>query len=125
MRGSRAVVASAMALLAALALVAGLRELLVRQARIARRRIGEPLGEDALDADRVWRRRQEGSPVELALFGDSIAAGLGAQRRKDTLGGRLAKGVARAVRRPVRLHTAAIVGAESSMLAGQIDSLPD
>jgi lysophospholipase L1-like esterase len=104
-------------------LVGGMRVLLHRQARIARRRIGKPLGEIALDADRVWGRRFDGAPVELAMFGDSIAAGLGAEHRKDTLGGRLAKGVARAVHRPVRLHTAAVVGAESSMLAEQLDSL--
>lgn len=106
--------------------VAGaLRALLHRQARIARRRIGKPLGEDAVDADRVWRPRYDGPPVELAVLGDSIAAGLGAERPKDTLGARLAKGVARASRRPVRLRTAATVGAESSELAVQIDSLPD
>ncbi|MFE7844406.1 SGNH/GDSL hydrolase family protein [Microbacterium sp. NPDC057407] len=104
--------------------VGALRALLHRQARIARRRIGKPLGEDALDADRVWGRRFDGPPVELAVFGDSIAAGLGAERPKDTLGGRLAKGVARATRRPVRLRTAATVGAESSQLASQVDALP-
>ncbi|WP_461474241.1 SGNH/GDSL hydrolase family protein [Microbacterium sp. HJ5] len=103
---------------------AALRALLHRQAGIARRRIGKPLGEEALDADRVWRPRHDGVPIELALFGDSIAAGLGAERRKDTLGARLAKGLARAAHRPVRLRTAAAVGAESSMLAAQLDDLP-
>lgn len=102
----------------------GIRAVLHRQARIARRRIGKPLGEEAIDADRVWRRRHEGPPVELALFGDSIAAGLGAERPKDTLGARLARGVARETRQPVRLHTAATVGAESALLARQLDDLP-
>lgn len=106
-----------------LATMGGLRVLLHRQARIARRRIGKPLGEDAIDADRIWSRRYDGVPVELAVFGDSIAAGLGAGHRKDTLGGRLAKGIARSLRRPVRLHTAAVVGAESSMLVEQLDAL--
>ncbi|MCW3491815.1 SGNH/GDSL hydrolase family protein [Microbacterium sp. SSM24] len=124
MRRPRAVVVSAATVVVAGAAVAGVRSLLHRQARIARRRIGKPLGEDAVNADRVWGRRHEGEPVELALFGDSIAAGLGAQRRKDTLGARLAKGVARHAHRPVRLHTAAVVGAESSMLAAQVDGLP-
>ncbi|MGL4254760.1 MAG: SGNH/GDSL hydrolase family protein, partial [Microbacterium sp.] len=117
MRRRRAVAASAAAVVAAGAAVAGARAVLHRQARIARRRIGKPLGEEALDADRVWGRRHEGTPVELVVLGDSIAAGLGALRPKDTLGARLAKGVARATRRPVRLHTAAIVGGESSTLA--------
>jgi lysophospholipase L1-like esterase len=100
------------------------REVLRRQAAVARRRIGKPLGELAPDSDRVWRRSLEGAPVELLLLGDSIAAGLGAERRKDTLGARLAKGLARRSRRPVRLRTAAVVGSESSALAGQLDALP-
>ncbi len=102
----------------------GGRAVLARQAALARRRIGKPLGEDAVDADRVWARRLGGEPLELVVLGDSIAAGLGAERRKDTLGGRLAKGLARRLRRPVRLRTAAVVGAESSALAAQVDALP-
>jgi lysophospholipase L1-like esterase len=101
------------------------REMLRRQAALARRRIGKPLGEVPPDADRVWRRANEGTPVELLLLGDSIAAGLGAERRKETFGARLAKGIARRTRRPVRLRTAAVVGSESSALAGQLDALPE
>lgn len=112
-----------LALGAALVLLGG-RAVLSRQAAIARRRIGKPLGEEAIDADRVWRRRFDGDPLELVVLGDSIAAGLGAERRKDTLGARLAKGLARRLHRPVSLRTAAIVGAESSLLAGQVEDLP-
>ena len=111
------------ALGAGLVLLGG-RAMLSRQAAVARRRIGKPLGEEALDADRIWGRRFDGEPVELVVLGDSIAAGLGAERRKDTLGARLAKGLARRLGRPVRLRTAAIVGAESSVLAEQVDGLP-
>lgn len=100
------------------------RTLLLRQAAIARKRIGKPLGESAIDADRVWRNSLEGSPVRLLLLGDSLAAGLGAARRKETLGGRIAKGLARELQRPVRLRTAAIVGSESHELKGQLDLLP-
>jgi lysophospholipase L1-like esterase len=100
----------------------GARELLHRQAAAARRVIGKPLGEEAPDADRIWKRSY-GDPLELLLLGDSIAAGLGAERRKDTLGGRLAKGVAKHTHRSVRLTTAARVGSESSMLAAQLDGL--
>ncbi|MDJ1113377.1 SGNH/GDSL hydrolase family protein [Microbacterium dauci] len=107
------------------AVLAGARIGLMRQAAIARRRIGKPLGEDALDADRVWRSALPGEPVELLMLGDSIAAGLGAHRRKDTLGARLAKELAAQLQRPVRLRTAAVVGAESSTLGAQIDDLPD
>lgn len=122
---ARAAVVGALGVAVGAAVVTlGGRAMLSRQAAVARRRIGKPLGEEALDADRVWRPRLEGVPLELVVLGDSIAAGLGAERRKDTLGARLAKGLARRLRRPVRLRTAAIVGAESSLLAEQIDALP-
>ena len=114
----------------------GARELLHRQAAAARRVIGKPHGEQAPHADRVWKKKYAGSgspdspdssgssvPLELLLLGDSMAAGLGADRPKDTLGGRLAKGLAKQLERPVRLTTGAIVGSESSALAGQIAAL--
>lgn len=113
-------------LVAALAvLLLGVRIGLGRQAAIARRRIGKPLGEDAIDADRIWRRALEGDPIDLLLLGDSLAAGLGATRRKDTLGSRLARKLARRMRRPVRLRTAAVVGAESGDLPAQLATLAD
>lgn len=115
-----AVVAAVGTLAAAGIFFLGGRAMLVRQAAVARRRIGKPFEDDALDADRVWGERFDGPSLELVVFGDSIAAGLGAERRKDTLGARLA----RVERRPVRLRTAAVVGAESSMLRSQIDGLP-
>lgn len=108
----------------AAALVVGIRAVLSRQAAVARRRIGKPLGEQSLDADRVWRSRLDGRPLELLVLGDSVAAGLGAQRRKETLGGRLAKGLARRAGRPVHLRTGAVVGSESSDLPSQLDGLP-
>lgn len=110
--------------IATAATAVGIRLVLARQAAIARRRIGKPLGEESLDADRVWRRSLEGKPIELLVLGDSLAAGLGAERRKQTLGGRLAKGLATRMRRPVRLRTAAVVGSETSDLAAQLDELP-
>lgn len=121
---SAAITGTSVLVLTAASLVAT-RAALARQAAIARRRIGKPLGEEALDADRVWRRRMEGSPVELLVLGDSLAAGLGAEHRKQTLGGRLAKGLARRLRQPVRLRTGAVVGSESPDLEGQLDGLPD
>lgn len=101
----------------------GARELLQRQAAQARRAIGKPLGEQAPDADRHYKRKY-GEPVDLLLLGDSIAAGLGAEKAKHTLGGRLARGIASRAGRSVRLRTAAVVGSESSMLAAQLASLP-
>lgn len=123
-RRSSAALAAAGSIVGVGAAVLGGRMLLHRQAAMARRRIGKPLGEEAIAADRIWRPSYPGDPVELLVLGDSIAAGLGAERRKDTLGGRLAKGVGRRLHRPVRLRTAAIVGAESSMLPEQIAALP-
>ena len=102
----------------------GARVLLGRQAAIARQAIGKPLGESAPDADKLWKKSY-GAPLDLLLLGDSIAAGLGAERPKDTLGGRIARGLAKELQRSVRLRTAAIVGSESSALAGQLASLPD
>ncbi len=49
------------------------------QARITRRAIGKPLGEDAHMADRVYKKKY-GAPIDLLLLGDSIAAGLGAEK---------------------------------------------
>lgn len=114
-------------LLAGLGLATGGgRELLRRQAAIARARIGKPLGEDALAADKTWKQKAyDGPPLSLLLLGDSIAAGLGAERRKDTLGARIARSLAAEVRRPVALHTAAVVGSESSALPDQLDGLPE
>ncbi|MFT4083570.1 MAG: SGNH/GDSL hydrolase family protein [Nocardioides sp.] len=104
---------------------AGLVTLLKRQAAHAREVIGLPLGEIAPDADKVYRKRYGGRPVELLIVGDSIAAGLGADTAKGTLGARLAKGTAKRLERPVRLRTAAVVGAETSMVPDQIAALPE
>jgi lysophospholipase L1-like esterase len=98
------------------------REFLHRQATAARGMIGEPLGEVAPDADGRYKKTY-GDPVHLLLLGDSVAAGLGADLPSETLGGRLAKYVAKTTRRTVLLRTEARVGAESSMLAEQVDRL--
>ncbi|MGN6723750.1 MAG: SGNH/GDSL hydrolase family protein, partial [Marmoricola sp.] len=97
--------------------------LLHRQAGIARGIIGKPLGEEALNADRVYKKRY-GDPIELLILGDSIAAGLGAEFPRETLGARLSRKLAKELHRSVRLRTAAIVGAESNRLPDQLASLP-
>ncbi|MBZ5738121.1 SGNH/GDSL hydrolase family protein [Nocardioides mangrovi] len=102
---------------------AGASYALRRQAAAAREVIGKPFGEEALFSDRVYKGKY-GDPVDLLLLGDSIAAGLGADGPKQTLGAELARRLAKATRRAVRLHTAAVVGAESSDLAGQLAALP-
>lgn len=101
----------------------GARRLLQAQAAAARRIIGKPLGEEAHRADRTYKPKF-GEPLELLLLGDSIAAGLGAATPKQTLGAQLAKRVALHTGRAVRLQTAARVGAETSMLRAQLETLP-
>ncbi|PVG84605.1 GDSL family lipase [Nocardioides gansuensis] len=101
----------------------GARELIARQAAIARGRIGDPLGHVAPEADRVYKKRY-GDPIDLLMLGDSIAAGLGADHPKHTLGGGLARRLAKRTGRAVRLRTAARVGSESSRLARQLRRLP-
>lgn len=100
------------------------KRLLTKQAAIARDRIGQP-SEQALVADKTWKTKY-GDAIDLLVLGDSIAAGLGAEEPKHTLGGGLARRVAKKTGRAVRLRTAAVVGAETRTLADQIDTLePD
>jgi lysophospholipase L1-like esterase len=101
----------------------GTRWWLRHQAGVARAAIGTPLGEEVELADRTYKKKY-GDPLDLLVLGDSIAAGLGAERPPDALGPQLARRVAKRTRRAVRLTTLAAVGAESSMLAGQVDDLP-
>jgi lysophospholipase L1-like esterase len=93
------------------------------QAALARKTIGKELGEQAHRADRTYKKKY-GDRIELLLLGDSIAAGLGAESPRQTLGAHLAKRLAKKTRRAVRLHTAAEVGAETSMVRTQLARLP-
>ena len=125
LRTVRRVVAPLAALLGGLALsVLAAQQFIRLQARIARRVIGKPLGEDAWMSDKLYKKKY-GEPIELVLLGDSIAAGLGADIPKHTLGAQLAKRIARRTRRSVNLHTGAVVGSESSMLGAQLATLPN
>lgn len=101
----------------------GGRHLLRRQAAFARRVIGDPLGHVAPRADKTYKSRY-GDPIELLVLGDSIAAGLGAELPRETLGARLSRKLAKKTERAVRLHTAAVPGSESRDLARQVASLP-
>ena len=116
------VITAAGALVAGGGLRYGARELLHRQAEAARRVVGKPLGEVAPRAAGRYKKKY-GDPLELLVLGDSIAAGLGADLPKETLGARLATRLAKATHRTVHLTTAARVGSESSMLAGQLAGL--
>lgn len=110
--------------LAVTALAAGVRHLLRTQAHVARAAIGTPLGEAGYQVDRTYQRKR-GGPLTMLVLGDSIAAGLGADRRRRTLGVQLAKRLAKEADRSVRLVCAAEVGAETWQLAHQLDAVPD
>ena len=86
-----------------------------RQAEYARQVIGKPLGEIALKVDRTYKKSY-GDRIDLLIVGDSIAAGLGAYLPKRTLGGRLARQLAKRTHRSVRLTSVAEVGAETWMI---------
>jgi len=60
-----------------------------------------------------------GTPLRLALLGDSTAAGVGVQRVTETVGGRLAARLASEGRR-VRLSGAGIAGSRSGDLGPQV-----
>ncbi|MBX3310284.1 MAG: SGNH/GDSL hydrolase family protein [Cryobacterium sp.] len=64
-----------------------------------------------------------GEPLELAILGDSLAVGYGADDPDCAVGVLLAEGLAAASGRPVQLRNVAVVGAESRDLADQIPRL--
>lgn len=60
--------------------------------------------------------------LRLTLLGDSLAAGLGVDRREQLPGVVLARGLAQDADRPVQLDTLAICGCTSRRLAKQVDA---
>jgi len=71
----------------------------------------------------LFGEEHPGSPLELAVLGDSLAVGIGAEEPDGALGVTLAKELAAASERPVQLRNAAFSGSESKDLAAQIDRL--
>ncbi len=89
------------------------------EAKLARRAVGTPF-EAAPDDSNLYGTGL-GRPYQLVVLGDSLAAGLGAETKYQTIGGIIAVGVAAVAGRPVRLTNVAEVGAESSWLEGQVE----
>jgi lysophospholipase L1-like esterase len=104
------------------ALGLGLYGLLVTEARLARRAIGETRDVPPPDATGWYGRGRPGPAVKVALLGDSSAAGYGVDRVEDTPGAQLASGLAVRADRRVHLRSFAVVGAQSNHLAGQVDA---
>jgi hypothetical protein len=82
------------------------------ESALARRTIGEP-SEQPPDPTGMYGRHS-GKPLRLVMLGDSGAAGLGCDLPSQTPGALLAGGVARDLRRRVRLESFAAVGARSA-----------
>lgn len=88
------------------------------EAAIARRTIGEPT-EVPPDPTGVYGRYL-GPALRLVMLGDSGATGLGCDTPAQTPGALLAGGVARDLRRRVRLDVYAVVGGRSADLDTQV-----
>lgn len=91
------------------------------EARMVRRVVGKPFETAPPDSD-VYGAGL-GDPIELGVLGDSLAAGLGVDHRRQTIGATLAHGISAIAGRPVRLTNAAVVGAESTDLPAQLEDL--
>ncbi|MDX2355927.1 SGNH/GDSL hydrolase family protein [Dietzia sp. PP-33] len=105
--------------------------LLAQQARIARRVIPKPTSRP-FHGDGLYRPGAETAEpwrpgmtcdVHMMVFGDSLAAGLGADSPGELPGVLLARGLAEESGWDVRLSVKAIVGATSKGLEGQIEAM--
>lgn len=131
MRMLRGVGVAAVAAVGSVGASRGAYELLAAQARIARKVIPKPttwpFNGDGLylpgaSAPQTWRLGMH-ADLELMIFGDSTAAGLGASSREELPGVLIAKGLAEESGQSVRLSTKAIVGASSKGLWSQIEAM--
>lgn len=92
--------------------------LLVAEAKLARKTIGEPT-EDPPTPTGTYGR-YPGKPVHLAVIGDSGAAGLGCAHASQTPGALIAGALARDLRQRVAVDVVAVVGARSADLDAQV-----
>jgi len=97
--------------------------LLFGQAKLARRWVGPPATRPPV-GDGVWGSGP-GPEITLAVLGDSSAAGLGVHDLLETPGVLLAAGLSEVAGQPVRLVTAAVVGARSEHLESQVEQVSD
>lgn len=95
--------------------------LLIGEAKLARRWVGPPDSTPPV-GDGVWGGGP-GPALTMAMLGDSSAAGLGVLDALETPGVLIAAGLAEVADRPVRLVTAAVVGARSPHLISQVEQV--
>ena len=109
----------------------GASEVLTQQARIARSVIPKPSSRP-YEGDGLYRPGAESAEpwragmtcdVHMMVFGDSLAAGLGADTAAELPGVLLARGLAEESGWNVRLSIKAIVGATSKGLPGQVEAM--
>lgn len=96
--------------------------LLLAEARLARRTIGTPHGTEGPRVDGLYGTGS-GAPIELGVLGDSASVGLGVDDPGAAPGVVIATGLAALSGRPVRVRAVGVVGACSSHLDEQIDTL--
>ena len=93
---------------------------LLFEAALARKAIGDIAGEPP-DCTGWFGKGRPGPAIKVALLGDSSAAGYGVEDVLDTPGAHLASGLAEAADRRVYLRSVAFVGAQTRDLSRQID----
>ncbi len=103
-----------------ISVVGGSVGLIVAEAQLARRQIGNAEG-DAPAPSGWYGQGRPGPALKIALIGDSSAAGYGVSTVEETPGAYLASAVAEVADRRVYLSSVAKVGAQSKDLAGQVD----
>jgi lysophospholipase L1-like esterase len=95
------------------------------EAKLARRRVG-PVSKDTHAVDATYLSPGvAGTPLRIAVLGDSAAAGLGADSPTDTPAVIIARGLSEQSGRPVRMVNAAVVGAQTADVDDQIDAIKD
>jgi lysophospholipase L1-like esterase len=105
---------------------AGLSAVLWGEVKLAERRIPVAKDPPPPSNDTVWAAAgvsRSRPPISIAMLGDSLAAGYGVYRDRDTPGAQIAIAISEAARRPVHLTNVAVVGAESVELPAQLTRL--
>lgn len=98
--------------------------ILISQARLARRAVGEPTTSPP-EADGRYGPDVGAPSLLLAMLGDSSATGLGVDLAEQTPGALIAEGLAEVTERRVVLVTAAKVGGRSEHLQDQVRAIID